>query len=234
MRISVRTAANVVIEYETAGIGERMIAFLIDSTVIFFYLMIIFSVLAGTGETQNYPVAVICILPWFFYDLISEIIGGGQSIGKKAMNIKVIRLDGRPPGLGDYLMRWFIGFFESRFYITFIGTAAIIGNNKGQRFGDMAAGTCIIKISRPIRAAMPTFAEEAEDFEVVYPEVGRLNDQDIRTVRQTLRTYKIKRDRIPVVTLSSRLKEVLKIESEKPDLVFLDTIIKDYDHLTAH
>ena len=49
---------------------------------------------------------VILYLPFFFYDFLCEIFLNGQSIGKKILKIKVVKIDGTQPGLGSYFLRW--------------------------------------------------------------------------------------------------------------------------------
>ena len=60
------------------------------------------------GLDQWSIIAIISVigLPVMFYSLIQESLWEGQTIGKKLMKVKVIKLDGYQAGFGDYLIRW--------------------------------------------------------------------------------------------------------------------------------
>ncbi|PIO47659.1 MAG: hypothetical protein CMR00_08990 [[Chlorobium] sp. 445] len=49
-------------------------------------------------------VFVLIFLPTMFYDLLFETFMNGQSIGKKPMNIKVIKVDGTQPSFLSYFI----------------------------------------------------------------------------------------------------------------------------------
>ena len=46
-------------------------------------------------------------LPVVFYSLIFEALLEGQTIGKRIMKIKVVKIDGYQASIYDYLVRWF-------------------------------------------------------------------------------------------------------------------------------
>ena len=49
-------------------------------------------------------------------------VGKGASIGKRALKIKVIKLDGKEPNIGDYFIRWIFRFID---IVISFGTLAI-------------------------------------------------------------------------------------------------------------
>src|ERR1700744_2524506 len=127
--IKITTSQNIDIDYEVAGLGERILARLIDLAI--FFLIYILGLSIGslanwfTGENVTIIIAIIIYAVLLvFYDLIFEIFMNGQSIGKRIMKIKVISLDGGQPRIGQYFMRWMFRIVD--FLITFPGLVALI------------------------------------------------------------------------------------------------------------
>src|ERR1700747_2522173 len=109
--INITTSQNIDIDYEIAGLCERIVARLIDYGI-FILLFILAAIILGASETVRespMPVFVLYIIYgvlYGFYDLVCEIFMNGQSIGKKVMKIRVISLDGSRPTISQFLLRW--------------------------------------------------------------------------------------------------------------------------------
>src|SRR5690606_25788624 len=104
--VSVRTTQNVVIDYPVASLGDRILAYFIDVLIMVAYIILIFLVI-GFGEIGSIAIIISLIsIPLFLYHLLFEIFMNGQSPAKRQMNIKVVRLDGTPPTIGNYIIRW--------------------------------------------------------------------------------------------------------------------------------
>ena len=111
MKIRIQTAQNVEIEYEIAGIGYRLPAALIDLAVFLGYYALIYITFAVFSFNVDLPEWLMFALllppvPLLLYPLLCEIFMRGQTIGKKAMNLKVVRIDGGEPSIGSYILRW--------------------------------------------------------------------------------------------------------------------------------
>ncbi|MDQ2772674.1 MAG: RDD family protein, partial [Bacteroidota bacterium] len=107
--IRIQTAQNVTLEYEIASAGERILAALIDYGL-YAVWFVAFALLQN-----NYHFApdgraglVVMYLPTTFYMLACEVFFNGQTLGKRARDLRVVRLDGTRAGLGDYLLRWLL------------------------------------------------------------------------------------------------------------------------------
>src|SRR5687768_7461337 len=98
--VRIQTAQNVFIEYQPASIGDRILATLIDSVTIYSYVIMASFLLGALEVNEIWVYIVILGVPFLFYDLVSEILLDGQTIGKKARNIKVVKLDGTQPTIG--------------------------------------------------------------------------------------------------------------------------------------
>ena len=104
--VRIDTTQNVAIDYEIASLGERILAYLVDLLVFVAYGITWLTIMSGIQDYISFADALIWIilLPLFFYDLLCEVVMNGQSFGKKAMKIKVVKLDGSEPTFGSYLL----------------------------------------------------------------------------------------------------------------------------------
>ena len=136
--IDIRTTQNVTIEYELAGLRERALAFLLDFVVLiisFFVLLSLFSAvfkmqwLDDSGWLRAF--VFLPLLVFLLYHILFEIMNGGQTIGKKAMGIKVVRLDGKDPEWGDVSLE--SDSSTGRFHFFCRGDRRFIGQNHAQK-----------------------------------------------------------------------------------------------------
>ena len=113
--IRVHTAQNVTLEYEVASLGDRLVAAIIDNIILGAWFLacslVVFNVLKMGQDRTERTIAILVIgllvgIPYVFYNLICEVFLNGQSIGKKARDIRVVRLDCTAPRLCDNLLRW--------------------------------------------------------------------------------------------------------------------------------
>src|SRR5882724_8582189 len=106
MQVHVRTTQNVFISYPVASVGDRILAYLLDQLIL---IIFVFAMVAFYFSVKM-EIAWIWIVtvgaPYLLYHLMFEIFMNGQSPGKRAMNIKVLRLDGTPAAVGNYVLRW--------------------------------------------------------------------------------------------------------------------------------
>lgn len=243
--IEIRTTQNVVIEYELATLWERFLAFLIDALIVF----LCYAVLAGlflNAASENledamWLVSVIVALPmilFIFYQLLSEVLADGQSWGKKAMGIKVVRLDGQEPGLSDYLLRAVFHFIDTFLSITALAALFISSSAQRQRLGDMTANTSVIRIKFSLRFRLDDILKinSLKDYEPEYPEVRKLSEQDMLLIKNIISRYR----KFPneahqqvINDLVQRLQQELDIVAIPRDkITFLKTLIRDYIVLT--
>ncbi|MFQ5445816.1 MAG: RDD family protein, partial [Saprospiraceae bacterium] len=102
--IEIRTTQNVTIEYELASLRDRFFAFFADLVIYYlaYYLLWMILVSVFDGAITQWGISFIGMLNvvgLLFYHLLSEVFANGQSLGKKALSLKVVRLDGQEPGL---------------------------------------------------------------------------------------------------------------------------------------
>ena len=231
-RVGIQTTQNVLIDYEVAGLGERIGAYLLDGLLLAAYLILLGYV---NIEIETLPTVVnlLLFLPVFLYHLLCEIFFNGQSLGKRQLNIKVVRLDGTSPTLGNYLLRWILRPVDIWLYGSVAVLCILIGG-KGQRLGDMAGGTTVVKFRSQGGDLKPVYAGALpDDYVVLFPQVSRLTDEDVALIRETLNRYRRTADARPVQLMTEKAKEILEIETDLPPVKFLNVILTDYQHLSS-
>lgn len=241
--LSITTTQNVNINFDTASIGERVLAYLIDLVIIVSYYVVVYYVLFslfglgdivdGLDNASRMTVHGLVSLPVLFYALILENIMEGQTIGKKILKIKVIKIDGYQSGFADYLIRWIFRMVEVTPPFSVIGLIAMIVNSKTQRIGDMAAGTAVINLKNKVTINHTILKELKEDYVPTYPLVIRLSDNDVRIIKETYETAARSADFEVINKLEAKIESVTGIKSvSSSPMAFIDTVIKDYNYYT--
>ena len=250
--IRIHTTQNVTLQYEVGSIGDRIVANLLDGLVRLAWIVLwglIFSGFAsgghGASESTNWGSAegILAILliafilaPIFLYTLVSEIFMNGQTIGKKARHLRVVRLDGTPPRLGDYFLRWLLRLVD--LYLPFAGgLVAIITiavNGKGQRLGDLAAGTTVVSTREP-RSLLADLAAPLmpSGYQPVFPQAADLTDHDVTLLRQLLSQSLQQENYLLLHDTALKIKQLLHLQTDLSDEAFLRTILRDHAHIVA-
>jgi len=229
--IKIRTTQNVEVEYPMASLGDRIIAHLIDGVVYLIWAVLGGFLLGSIGLNENYVFFLILFVPILFYHLICEIFLNGQSIGKMARDIKVIKLSGEAPSIGDYLLRWMFRLIDTGVSTGVVAIVCIASSQKGQRLGDMAAGTCVIK-NKAVRNRDRVNVSIEENYQIRFPEVSLLSDKDVALIRKLLYKAQEHNNYDILETTAIRVKETTGIQTDMAEWDFLQTVVKDYYHYT--
>jgi len=235
--VAINTAQNVVIDYEPAGLGNRLLAGLLDSLFKLAYVITWVIILVSTkafgvkGDTPTVILMVVIFLPLLFYDLLFEVFAQGQSLGKKIIKIKVVKLDGTQPSIGSYLLRWLIRIFEIDLFYGLIAIVTIASSKNKQRLGDMAGGTTVIKI-RPAVTIKDTILQmqQKTEYKIVFQQVASLSEREIEIMKEVHDFYTKTGNKEALVKLSDKIKKKTGIVSTIPEAEFIATLMKDYNH----
>lgn len=244
--IDITTTQNVTIEYEHASLRERILAYLLDAlilTVGYFMFVLLLKAIFGNGLFSGVSdFAIVWLSPiavFFLYNILFEIWNGGQTPGKKAMNIKVIRLDGKDPEWGDVVLRSILHLVDSLASAGVIGLLLIKTTGKCQRLGDMAANTTVIRLfaSRFLfRLEDILSISSLETYTPIYPQVRTLSERDMIFIKNALTRYQNFPNNAHynvVVDLSSYVAPLLQLDHSPNNRVeFLKTLLRDYIVLT--
>lgn len=241
--IKISTAQNIDIEYEIAGLGERIAARCIDLAgfvVLYFLAMIIGVIGLVSFSGASFYVALIGFAILFvFYDLICELFMDGQTFGKKALKIKVISLDGAQPTFGQYIFRWLFRMIDFGFPFGW-GVVALVSvavTKNHQRVGDILAKTTLIKTRPRTQIENVAFSFALPDeYQPVFKEVLHLNDRDIELVYEVLTGYYQTGNPQLIYAMATKIKEhiLTTIPAGMNELQFLETVMKDYKQLTSN
>lgn len=168
-QIAINTSQNVNISFNTASIGERMLAFIIDLLIrvayivitlyLFFNIFDLGYILNGLDDWSIRAVYIILTFPVYIYPVVLESLMEGQTPGKKLMKIKVVKIDGYQASFGDYMIRWVFRIIDVSF-AGVIGLISMIVSKNNQRLGDIASGTAVISLKSSLypKIATPTIS----------------------------------------------------------------------------
>ncbi len=230
--INVRTTQNVLINYQVAGVWDRILAFFIDFLIFVAYLIMAFFILAQANLFNNWT-WVLIYLPVFLYNLAFEIMMNGQTPGKRATDLKVVRLDGDSPTIANYILRFLLWPVD----IIFFGSVAItfiLLTPFGQRLGDLAGGTTVVKMKAQASLTSSQILKGmAEEYVPQFPQIVHLSDKDITLIKEALKVNVELGNDKPMLILTEKIKAMLGIHSDLPPVKFLYTILKDYQHFTS-
>ena len=229
--IKIRTTQNVEVEYPMASVGDRIIAYIIDGIVLFAWMMAVVLLNIAFGLESNIFLGILVAVPYIFYHLLCEIFLNGQSVGKMARNIKVIKLSGEAPAVGDYLLRWIFRLVDMSLSSGLVAVIAIAASKNGQRLGDMAAGTCVIK-KKQVQKKDRVNVQIEEGYQIRFPEVNLLTDKDVALIRKLLHKAQLHNNYELLEKIAERVKETTGIQTDMSEWDFLQTVVKDYHHYT--
>src|SRR5260370_35285286 len=166
----IETPERVPLHFALASIGNRFIACAVDHTIqiLALVLMVIAFILISnfaslTDTVDNLPKWVIALLIVIVFVIMDgyfvffEWLWSGQTPGKRWLKLRVIREDGRPITFFEAMVRNLLRDFDIMplpFYSA--GLVAVFASAKGQRIGDLVAGTVVV---REREAEAPAFTE---------------------------------------------------------------------------
>ena len=245
MQLTINTTQNVNINFTAASVGERILALLVDLLIQAAYLItILWGVFYGLGllnamrgldPWSKAAIMVLFFLPVMFYSLFFESIFEGQTLGKKLLRIKVVKIDGYQAGFGDYIIRWLLRLVDIFSVSGLVGLVSIIVTEKSQRLGDIAAGTAVITLKNNVSINSTILVDIDQQYVPVYPGVIKLSDNDMRIIKETFQNAVAARDFSMIEKLRNKIEAVAGIKNQSGnDKDFIKTVLKDYNFYTQN
>lgn len=228
----IETAQHIQIRQRPAGLGDRILAQVIDSFIMGLYILLVSITAFGIMKLEENSIAIITMLglPFLFYHLLFEIFMNGQSIGKYAMDIRVVQLDGSKASVGSYLIRWLLRPIDLTISSGGIAVLCVLLGGKGQRLGDMAAGTTVISLKQQAVRREELLTAVPANHEPKYPQVINLSDSQLHQIKkirlEALQSY----DFDLINKLAAKTATMLQITHESKPLEFIDQVILDYEY----
>ena len=243
-QVDVITSHNISIEYEAAPLMSRAIALLIDFIILFFYILIAFSFVGALDaglqiyDFESVLIFFIVFVPATFYSLILNYLLKGQTVGKIAMGIRVVKLNGHNANLNDYLLRWTFRIIDIWFSIGAIGALFISTTDKGQRLGDILAETAVVRIKPEQVYSIKDILniKNRTQHDPTYHGVTKFTDEDMILIKNALtrvKKYPNPAHKQFIRDLAEKAANQLNlVEVPQKKLAFLKTLLQDYIVLT--
>lgn len=157
--LEVATPERVALSLPVAGIGYRSLAYLIDVLLIvtfwivayFTFSLVVSDVLGAfqslSGLGQTLMIVGLFATQWLYWSLF-EIFWHGQTPGKRALRIRVARVDGSPVGALESFIRNLCRAIDFLPVFYAVGVVAMLLNARHRRLGDLVAGTVLLRDER--------------------------------------------------------------------------------------
>jgi uncharacterized RDD family membrane protein YckC len=165
------TPERVEVAYDLAGLGSRFVAALVDG-LLMGLLLALFFVAGAVGlaflgatvaELADEPlesstmlalIAVAAVIATFVvlwgYHVFFEMVWHGQTPGKRAMGLRVIKEGGYPVDLAASVIRNLVRAVDYLPWSYALGAIVVFVDGRSRRLGDMAAGTLVVKERRTL------------------------------------------------------------------------------------
>ncbi|PKA83849.1 putative RDD family membrane protein YckC [Ulvibacter sp. MAR_2010_11] len=233
----IETAQNVNISQNVAGVGERILAYLIDSAIIVIYVILIIVLFSWMDLVDDEFIFILFMtfgLPIFLYHLLWETFWNGRSPGKPAMKLRVVKMDGSKPAFSNYFIRWLLRLIDVSITSGALAVVTVLLNGKGQRLGDIAATTTVITEKKTVSFAETLLMDLPEDYKPTYPQVTVFTDHEMQTIKNVFTQAKFNGNHNIILKLSNQVAKVMDLSADETPISFLDKVIKDYTYYTRN
>ncbi len=162
---TVLTPEFVEFEFTLAGIQSRMLAWLLDTLVTIGLSLVLLLVLSLTAIVAGNLSLALFFVGWFLidwgYGIALEWLWSGQTIGKRALKLRVLQESGVRIGFLHAALRNLARPLDRLPFFYLVGGTAALFSSSQQRLGDLLAGTIVV---REQRRALPASLERTEQF----------------------------------------------------------------------
>lgn len=230
----IETAQNISIEQNVAGIGDRILAFIVDMAIIVMYMIFSGLIMAGISGDRGSEIMYYMVLglPPFLYFLLWETFWNGRSPGKAVLQIRVVKKDGSRPEFSNYLVRWLLRFIDITLTSGGVAVVSILLNGKGQRLGDLAAGTTVISEKERLSIYNTLAVDLPENYQPRYSQVSVLSDHDIQEIKNLFNKARVEGQHHIILALSKKVSDLMDVKLEEKPMQFIQRVIMDYNYYT--
>ena len=218
--ISVSTPESVDFSHEPAGIGSRFIASVVDFAIQISVILGIAIIsgawsliggarFSGLGTwTAAAPVFLIFLLFWG-YHIVFEMLWNGQTPGKRAVRLRILKDGGYPIGFLDSVVRNLLRPVDFLPFLYGVGAVVVLCNSRCKRIGDFAAGTIVVKERRiEVPRSLSSSAAKADEDVVIAGQrltgIYKLSEAEFDVVRK----FMVRRHAIQKSARSALAKEI--------------------------
>lgn len=147
----VETPEGISLRLRSAGVLPRAAAWAVDFAVrlaVVWVFSILFAVLGEAG-IGLYLIALFAV--FWLYPVLFEVLRDGQTIGKKALGLRVVNSNGTPVTWIASIVRNLMRTVDMMPLLYGFGFVAGLIDPRGRRLGDMVAGTLVIHVEKSQR-----------------------------------------------------------------------------------
>jgi uncharacterized RDD family membrane protein YckC len=151
----VETPEGVALQLHPAGVMPRAAAWAIDLLIRLTataLLLVLFG-LFGSGAGAGLSLLLLFAMYWL-YPILFEVLREGQTIGKRAIGLRVIHANGTPVGWLASIVRNLMRTVDMLPVLYGCGAVAGLLDPQGRRLGDMVAGTLVVHAAPAASAAV--------------------------------------------------------------------------------
>lgn len=158
------TPEAVALEFRTANLGSRILAYLIDMVVVVAGILAGLFAVALLGQASDVVVPdwvaltiVLVLLPawWLGYFIAFETLWRGRTLGKAALGLRVVTKEGAPVRFRHAAIRGLLGLVDFLVLGGFLAVVFILFTRDNQRLGDLVAGTLVLRERSALAAPAP-------------------------------------------------------------------------------
>ncbi|WP_163539432.1 RDD family protein [Gracilibacillus sp. YIM 98692] len=167
-QLNIKTPEYVSLKFQTAGLGSRAAAQIMDQLILLTTQMILILFLFFFmdnplmtyffSEGNSVAIAIFIILVFvinFGYFIFLEYIWAGRTIGKRMLGIRVIQENGHRITVLSSIIRNFVRLIDMLPSAYAVGILFVFFHSKHKRLGDIAAGTIVVHEHRRKNKASP-------------------------------------------------------------------------------
>jgi uncharacterized RDD family membrane protein YckC len=257
--IRIETPEQIDLSLEIAGLGSRFVAkvldWLIKGAILFVVGLLVVTVLGLLGATfsgKTVSVLLLVLLVALSYalllgfDIYYEVRHNGQTPGKRFAGIRVLREGGAPLDFRSACVRNLLRMADLLPLCYLLGGLIALLNRRGQRLGDMAAGTIVIRertVQPPAELDGQIKSLALEGVAFTAEQVNACSPGDRHILRSFFQRYEEMEEQ-PRYQLAERLREAFlkKMPSQPAAAIveearaeaFLATLYRDLESWAKH
>jgi uncharacterized RDD family membrane protein YckC len=146
------------LDLETASIGSRFLALLIDWAIqgALFLVLVLIASNASVGWLGTTITFLLLFLIIWGYPIALETLWRGRTVGKVALGLRVVTKEGGQIGFRHAAIRAALGIVDFALSSGACAVICVLLTKDNQRLGDLAAGTVVLRERTGLRRPVPT------------------------------------------------------------------------------
>ena len=196
-------------------------------------MLVIAWVASGFGDAGVAIFSVGLFLVVFGYPTLSEALVNGQTIGKAALGLAVVRTDGTPVRFFGAVIRNVVRVIDALPGVYTVGFISVLATKRAQRLGDLAAATVVIHRRNRAQRGAPAATWEVP----VGPppewvqswDLSMVTAEEIAAVRAFLgrrdQLAPVHRNQLAITLADQLLPKVAGVPTERGPEAFLELVV---------